>query len=292
MAESKFPKNRRGQTMMIVGIIVLLVSFAVILFFIFRLNLGSQSNSEVCRNSVLLQAKGTKYFGNSLQCKTDYVCISGGGKCDNMTTSITINVDPTDKNQIFKAIADQMANCWYTFGEGQLNWLGPSVNGARLCAVCSVIGFDPTIQQTKPFHTLQDCLSFYKDTVGGPQVCGAMFSTSTPYTQVFTYREFIDYLGNTQKTQAQTYLQYLYGVNLQDFVNQPAVASFYNSYSISTGDQFSILTGRATGPLFNLFGSGTIDSQAVVLLKTTDISNDMVDSKGNSLCSEFVTQAS
>ena len=80
---SFFPKNHKGEltTQQIVTLIILVVSFAVILFLIFRLNLGETTQKEICHNSVLMKAKslpGTGY----LDCKTNYVCISGGGECD------------------------------------------------------------------------------------------------------------------------------------------------------------------------------------------------------------------
>ncbi len=279
------PKNRRGQTMMIVTIIILIVSFIVILYFILRLNLGSTSNSEVCRNSVLLQARGTKYLGNNLQCKTDYVCISGGQKCTNMTASVTVNVNPNDKNEIMKAIANQLANCWYTFGEG-VQYVGPSPGGGSLCGVCSIIAFDDKIQNSKIFPTIKDCLNFYQETAENSKICSALFSANPSGAQprIFSYKEVIDYLNVTQKTEAQTYLQYLYGMPLDKLLAQPNVRPLYDTGMISTADQFAIITGESNTVAFSIFGGGTLPP---VLLKTTDVSKYITSQQ----CARYITQA-
>lgn len=48
-------KNRKGEltTQQLVMLIILILSFAVILFFIFRLNLGGTTNKEICHDSVV-----------------------------------------------------------------------------------------------------------------------------------------------------------------------------------------------------------------------------------------------
>lgn len=231
-------KNRKGEitTAQIVTIIVLIVSFIVILYFFFRLNLGVTTNSEICHNSVVLQAKSAKLI-SGLQCKTDFVCISGGGTCENLNPTITLKVDSTKKNETMKALADQMANCWWMFGEGQMDYLGlklsEKVTGGSGCAVCSIVGIDNKIS-------------------------------------AISYKDFIDYLAITSKDSSQTYLQYLYGVSdVQGLLDEPGVTDFYNSETISSMDQFSVITGESKGA-FSFFSKG--DFLHPVLLKTTDIS--------------------
>ncbi|MFH1787230.1 MAG: hypothetical protein ABH811_00335 [archaeon] len=154
----KLINNKRGEltTQQIVGLIILIISFAVILFFIFRLNLGEITNKEICHNSVVLRDQ-SKYVSGPIDCRTSYVCISGGGKCDNMNPTITKKIDmkKTDneeiKNEIMKAISDEMVDCWWMFGEGKVNYVKgitwEDVFGGNVCAICSIIRFDDKIQE-------------------------------------------------------------------------------------------------------------------------------------------------
>lgn len=244
--------NKRGEitTAQIVTIIVLIVSFIVILYFFFRLNLGATTNSEICHNSVVLQAKSAKLI-SGLQCKTDFVCISGGGTCENLNPTITLKVDPQKQSETMKALADQMANCWWQFGEGKLDYLGlklgEKIIGGSGCGVCSIVGFDNKVNSV-------------------------------------SYKDFIDYLAITPKDSSQTYLQYLYGVSdVHGLLNEPGVLDFYNSGTISSADQFSIITGESKGA-FSFFSKGSF--LPPVLLKTTDISKYL----GSQCNGNFFTQ--
>jgi len=49
-------KKAELTTQQIVTIIILIISFAVILFFIFRMNFGEIEKKEICHNSVLAKA--------------------------------------------------------------------------------------------------------------------------------------------------------------------------------------------------------------------------------------------
>ena len=50
-------KNSRGEltTQQIVLLIILITSFTIILFFFFKLNLGEETDKELCHNSVVLK---------------------------------------------------------------------------------------------------------------------------------------------------------------------------------------------------------------------------------------------
>ncbi len=159
--------NKRGMSWeMLIGIIVLAVTIAILLIFLWRADFKNIPNSQICHDSVVLKTTGGGYVGG-LNCKTDYVCISGGGKCTNMNPTITINVDPTNKTQIMKAVSDQLAQCWWTFGEGKLDYQGvyahifAGLGSSPVCGVCSIVGFDSTIQsQLSPGSVLSDSSKF------------------------------------------------------------------------------------------------------------------------------------
>ncbi len=204
--------EKKGEitTTQIVMIVVLIASFIIILYFIYRLGLGSTSASEICHNSVVLKATG-KGIAGDLNCKTDYVCISGGDKCANMDSTTTIKVDPGNKTQIMKAIAGQLSNCWWMFGEGKLDYSNIGLGSGGDCALCSQIEFDKSILNKNPD---------------------------------LTYKDFYDYLAKAKKDDTQTYLHYLYGAfDAQELINSNNfLKSIAGSKLITSGD-FGIATG-------------------------------------------------
>ncbi len=251
--------NKKGEmtTEQIVMIIVLIVSFIVILYFLLRLNLGGTTNDEICHNSVVLKSKSAGLVGG-LTCKTDYICISGGGTCANLNPTTTVNVDATNKDEIMKAIADQMSNCWFTFGEGNANYLGlaeKSVLTKTTCALCSTIEFDDKI-------------------------------LSKNYG--ITYSDFYNYLMNTHKDSSQTYLNYLFGVSdvssleAKNGVTNKVVSSTLNN-NLITNTQYGILTGFIQGFAGGLLGN-------TYQIYPTYLPINQVSSQLQ--CADFVTTAS
>ncbi len=251
-----FKKKGEITTEQIVMIIVLIVSFIVILYFFFRLNLGGTTNDEVCHNSVVLKSKSSGIAGD-LTCKTDYICISGGGKCANINPTSTVTVDAANKNEIMKAIADQIANCWYNFGEGKINYLSigdKSPLTKTTCALCSTIAFDDQI------------LSKNYD---------------------ITYNEFYNYLINTQKDSSQTYMNYLYGVSdinaleATNSITRDVVTANLNNNILANG-QYGILTGYTTGVAWGLLSN--------TLIYPSYIPSNQISSELK--CGDFITTAS
>lgn len=248
-------QNKHGEitTQQIVIIIVLVASFAILLFFLFRLNLGATGNKEVCHQSVVLQTT-SKGIGGGLNCKTDYVCISGGEKCSDLEPTITLNVNPNSKEEIYHAMAEQMSDCWWMFGEGQLDYSQASFT--TVCAICSVVKFDSKIQNNFP--------------------------------DGFTYREFFEYLRDTKMLTEQSYLSYLFKNNdiesLLEYLRKNNVPE-----AIAPGEKYVIRTGQTNtffaGPVFEfVFG----DSKRYNLFPFfTDI-NHMIQ---NPQCNYYVSKS-
>jgi len=208
MKIQKFTKNRKAEltTKQLVMIIVLIVSFIIVLFLLFRLNLGETTNKEVCHNSVVL--KGRLPLGGPLDCRTNYLCISGDGDCGEIPTTSTIEVDSNNKNETMKALADEMSNCWWMFGEGKIRYTGGAGSTGVHCALCSVIEFS----------------GISADSI--------------------SYQKFYDYLRTTSKSESQTYLHYLYEINNLDlFESQEQIEINLLSDVISTNQKYSIITG-------------------------------------------------
>lgn len=211
MKSNEIFKKGELTTQQLVMIIILILSFAIILFFIFRLNLGGTTNKEICHDSVVKKSNLImRVLYGEIKCETGYTCISAGGQCSEITAKSTVNVNANNKDEIFKTIAEEMANCWWMFGEGKLNY-------GKGCAVCSYIDFDDKIEST--------------------------------YSEGISYKEFLDSLTkpvNIQKSN-ENYLYYLYGVSSLNslFEINPAWKINYDADTkISLQGKFVVITGK------------------------------------------------
>lgn len=176
-------KKAELTTQQIVILIVIVASFAILLFFIFKLNLTEINEDQLCRDSVIKSSYSSSVFpSGKLECKTRYVCISAGGECSNFNPSHTIEVDfKSDKNQnqnvLFRTIAEEISNCWWMFGEGDVNYAGfgwddkiPIWGDSDVCGQCSVIAFDEKviegINSGLKYRDFYSYLSFAKNEQG------------------------------------------------------------------------------------------------------------------------------
>lgn len=143
-------KNLRGEltTQQIVLLIILITSFVIILFFFFRLNLGEDTDKELCRNSVVL--KGSSVFPSgsiSLNCYRNYECLTEDGTCEGITSPEVEKVDNLD--DIYQKLAEDMASCWWMFGEGKIDYIGEGFTKNNYCSICSQILFDDSLKNIK-----------------------------------------------------------------------------------------------------------------------------------------------
>ncbi len=214
----KIKKKGELTTQQIVILIIVITSFAIILFLIFRLNLGETSNKQICHNSVVLKSKGGGFI-NKLDCKTNYVCISGGGKCEGISPTVTIKVNLDNEEEIMKAIADEMVDCWWMFGEGEINYLNIELDDflpEPACAICSIVKFDNKILKQE-----------YK----------------------ISYRKFYEYLNTIPKSETETYFTYLYNsYDVEKFQSEKSYLEVdLDKDFILDDEKYTILTGMKKG---------------------------------------------
>jgi hypothetical protein len=210
LVRSSLTSQTKGEltTQQIIMLIIVITSFVVILFLLFRLNLGETTNKEICHNSVVLKSTGKGLVGQ-LDCTTNYLCISGGENCEEINPTTITKVDSNNKEEIMKVIADEMVDCWWMFGEGELNYLGADFKGYH-CAICNIVKFDSSIQEK--------------------------------FSEI-TYAEFYNYLINTKKDETQAYLEYLYDVFDIDSVKDLNEKINFDNEKIFTKDKYIIGTG-------------------------------------------------
>ncbi len=235
-----------------VTLVVLILSFLVLLYFLFAVDFGGKTDKDVCHNSIVIRDKTVGWVG-SVDCRTDYICVSGGGDCSDINSpSSKIKVDASNKDEIMKTIADEMASCWWQFGEGQKPRYGPDLANDRVhYAICSIMEFDGKVQEK--------------------------------YPQI-SYSEFYEYLERTPMDNSQSYLSYLYGVSSMNLLKtEDQIKVNLQTDVISTKDKYSIITGLDR----HIFWLTTRDDiqLKVYIIPTSETNSRLVEG------SQFMTKA-
>src|SRR3970282_1658217 len=57
-----------------------------------------------------------------LNCKRSYVCVTEDDSCESLTDPIKEKVETQE--EAYGVLANEMANCWWMFGEGKVNYVG------------------------------------------------------------------------------------------------------------------------------------------------------------------------
>jgi hypothetical protein len=146
--------NKKGEltTQQLVTLIILIMSFVIILFLLFRLNLGEETKKEICHNSVVLLSKKEGFF-SALDCETSYICFTGGRECESFNadykTEFSLNEENSEQ-KIIEGIEKEIDDCWWMFGEGDIDYTGALDYLGYRCAICSSIKFDERIQEKFP----------------------------------------------------------------------------------------------------------------------------------------------
>lgn len=125
---------KRGEitTQQIVIIIVLIASFSVLLLFLFRTDFKEITSEQLCRNSVILSSKSR---ADSLECQTQYLCLSSGEICENLKSAEIVKVNEQER---VENVAELMKSCWYQYGDGEYDFLsGYTSVSSKQCGICS-----------------------------------------------------------------------------------------------------------------------------------------------------------
>ncbi len=212
-------KNGEITTQQIVILIILIVSFVVILFLLFRLNLGKQTSVDLCRNSVILKGKSILPKDTiKLDCYRNYKCITFDGSCEGLNNPEIVKVKTAD--EVYKNLADEMAQCWSMFGEGKVNYVGEDLTKNNYCSICSQIIFDNSLNKINEFS-------------------GGKISKDSLY----------DYLSKTKINNGKTtYAQYFFGTNDIEKLKSESQKNGVGTFgTIPTGNQFFVVMGITSG---------------------------------------------
>ncbi len=207
-------KQKKASAMIYYVAFLILLAIGVVITIVFMGKFGlKQSEEDICHNSVVLKTTGKGIIGQ-IDCRTEFVCISGGEDCEGIVANEKILVNPNSKEEIMEAIADEMAQCWWMFGEGKLYYWNNKKEDSTLCSVCNVVKFDKTILDKK-------------------------------YDISFT--DFFKNLTILMKNNTQTYYQYLYNPSDEDLIPRADVLVHLVGGKLldkeGTDNEFHIVTG-------------------------------------------------
>lgn len=217
-------KKAELTTQQIVILIVLIISFIVILFLLVRLNLKGSSDEQICYNSVVTKGNPVLSGTGSLNCEKSYVCISADKTCEEMSEPEIKKAGSSD--EVYQILADEMANCWWMFGEGKIDYIGDKALQKNYCSICSQIAFDDSIQNIK-------------DEEGNPVFEDNKLSKD----------ELYNYLAKTEMSEDLTYAEYFFGTNNVELLKSAIANDEENTEGIVTFGTIDI-----TKPSFVVMG--------------------------------------
>lgn len=207
-------KNGEITSQQIILLIILIASFAVILFFLLRLNLGEQTNQELCRNSVVLQSRSVLPDQKSLSCYRTYTCITNDGTCEALNDPNIVEVD--NKKEVYRELSKGLTDCWWMFGEGKVDYVGEDLTKNNYCSICSQVYVDSNLNNI--------------DGIEGE----------------INQDDLYEYMSDTEMPgRDMTYLQFLFGTNnleqiKQNALNEKGVGTFG---TMNLGEHFFVVMG-------------------------------------------------
>lgn len=208
--------KKRGEitTQQLVILIVLIIGFAIILFLLFKLNLGKESNADICHNSVMNKATLIKTTSTGdavpLDCKRNYICLTQDGTCESMYQPTIVKVKTTD--DVYKALSTDLTDCWWMFGEGKVNYLSKELTSSLYCSICSNVAFDDSMKKIFPDNKI-DKKNLYEYMV-----------------------------KNKMPEKAITYFEYLYNTNDINYVFGDAVSKGLQLGNLNLSEQYLVMT--------------------------------------------------
>ena len=199
------------------------------------MNLGQETSKELCRNSVITKGKSVFPVDTvRLNCYRSYKCITQDGTCEGLNNPEVKKVN--NVTQIYGEIAKEMSDCWWMFGEGNMDYIGTGVTKKNYCSICSQIAFDNSLANVQG-------------------VSDGKISKD----------ELYNYLAKTNMGgEDYTYSQYLFGTNNLEQLKQASAGKGGPSTfgTIETGKQFFVVMG-ITSEVSTLYWVGGAAAGAV-----------------------------
>ncbi|MEK6871933.1 MAG: hypothetical protein AABX16_03455 [Nanoarchaeota archaeon] len=148
------------MTTTLVATIVVIISFGVILAFLYFFSFPTVIDTEACRQSIIYRASVKFGLVDSasvvpLQCQTEKICFSMSGDCilsnskDNPVRIVKLSTEAASaKATILNTLAESMRACHYMLGEGQLDFMPRKLETVNYGLICTRFAFDEKAKQT------------------------------------------------------------------------------------------------------------------------------------------------
>lgn len=115
---------------------------------------------------------------SSLQCTTKYICLTADGSCDEMVEpEETVEVE--SKEEIYQELSEQKAQCWWMFGQGEIDYVGDDATQNNYCSICHQTHFDDSLKSVEGVDNSIDKDELYN------------YMTENNYSDSQTYAQFI-----------------------------------------------------------------------------------------------------
>ena len=148
------------MTSTLVITIIVIISFGVILGFLYFFSFPTVIDKEACRQSIIYRA--SVKFGPidsasvvPLHCQTEKICFSMSGDCilsdtkNNPVRIVKLSTESLSAKQtILDTLAESMRECHHMLGEGQLDFMPRKLTSINYGLICTRFVFDQQTKQT------------------------------------------------------------------------------------------------------------------------------------------------
>lgn len=192
MKKEIFIKNKKGEltTEQIVLLIILIASFVILIAYLVYIQLNKETNDEICHASVAL--RGGIGEMTPLNCQREYICLTKDGSCESMTKPIIKKVKTEE--DVYRTLAEEMRDCWWVFGEGDINYVKDRMTKQNLCSICDQIFLDDSVKEVK---TEYGVYPFAKGIMSKDELYKYMAQTKMPDSDKdLTYSQYIFNVDN------------------------------------------------------------------------------------------------
>lgn len=224
-------KNKKSMTAAtIITLTVLILSFAIILFFWYQINWQGNVDRETCHASVVLRASATlgKFDAAKasipLKCKTEEWCLTSGffgSDCSNLGKDYN-KERVTSKEEVLDFMAEEMYSWHKILGEGKINYMERKTLNENYCILGTILSIDQKA----------------RDSLEGESI---------------TFFEIYENLERKKTPEGTSYLQEMYGVKGVDdlFRGYPDDFSQKLTTSMDLNKNYILLTQLSNEGYFN-----------------------------------------
>jgi hypothetical protein len=183
-------KKKKGEltSEQIVVLVILIASFVILLMYIVYLQFHKETNEQICQASVVL--RGGVGEATPLNCQREYVCITKDGSCEGMTKPEIKKVKT--EYEVYDVLAEEMRDCWWMFGEGDINYVKDRATKQNLCSICDQVFFDDSVKEVKAFSGTTDIYPFSNGKINKDEFYKYLAATKMPDSERdLTYSQYI-----------------------------------------------------------------------------------------------------